>query len=237
MGKPVGFDQKVLLDHLDYTALQTKKYTRKEMYSILDGYLRDDITGAKSRKNAITMLMKIWYLVDENLLSIRNEILKQFNQLTNEERLCVHWGLTIAAYPFFRDVANEFGRLFQLQDEVSSTAIGKRMKAAYGERRRVEVATSAVLTSMRAWKVIHPVGGRSYIKHEKIAIVNPLIQSFLIHVLFNVLDSDSLPINLLQSHQLLFPFAYELNISELRESKEFSFYRQGVKELVIERNS
>ncbi|MGM0840263.1 MAG: hypothetical protein ACQEWE_06035 [Bacillota bacterium] len=236
MSKPVGFDQKVLLNHLDFTANQTKKYPRKEMYSVLDGFLRDDITGAKSRKNAITMLMKIWYLVDEDLIAIRDEVLEQFSQLTYEERLCVHWGLTIAAYSFFKDVANEFGRLFQLQDEVSSMAIGKRMKETYGDRRRVEVATSAVLMSMKAWKVIQPIEKRSYKFSEKIEITNPLIQSFIVQILLKVMDSESLLVDLVQNHQLFFPFTYELNISELRDRKTFSFHRQGVKDLVIEKS-
>jgi len=39
--KPVGFDQRIMLHHLDYTAMQSKRYPRKEMYSVLDGYMRD----------------------------------------------------------------------------------------------------------------------------------------------------------------------------------------------------
>ncbi|RFA35520.1 hypothetical protein CAI16_07710 [Virgibacillus dokdonensis] len=236
MSKPVGFDQKVLLNHLDYTANQTKKHSRKEMYTVLDNYLRDDITGVKSRKNAITMLMKIWYRVDDELKPIRDEILEEFSQLTNEERLLVHWGLTIAAYPFFKDVSNEFGRLFQLQDEVSSKAINNRMKEAYGDRRRVEVATSAVLGSMKAWNIIQPVSKSIYTISEKIIITSSLIQSFFVQILLNVLDSDALHVDLIENHPLFFPFNCELNITELRERKSFSFYRQGVKDLVIERN-
>lgn len=235
VSKPVGFDQKVLLHHLDFTANQTIKFPRKKMYTVLDGFLRDDITGAKSRKNAITMLMKIWYIVDEDLRPIRDKILEQFHQLTQEEKLCVHWGLTIAAYPFFKDVANEFGRLFQLQDEVASTAIGKRMKEAYGDRRRVEVATSAVLTSMKAWEVIHSIEKRSYTLGEKIEITNPLIQSFLVQVLLYVSGADSLYVELIPNHPLFFPFDFELNVAELRDGNTFSFHYQGVKDLVVEK--
>src|SRR5690625_4191047 len=116
MTKPVGFDQKILLHHLDYTAIQSKTYSRKEMYSVLNKHLRDDIAGTKSRKNAITMLMKIWYLVDESLIPLRNEVLNKLTELDKKERLLIHWGMTMAAYPFFKDVAYEFGRLFQLQE-------------------------------------------------------------------------------------------------------------------------
>ena len=79
MAKPIGFDQKVLLHHLDFTANEARRLERKEMYDVLDNFLRADIQGAKSRKkNAITMLMKIWYLVGENHISIREKALEMF---------------------------------------------------------------------------------------------------------------------------------------------------------------
>jgi len=237
VSKPVGFDQKILLHHLDFTANQTSKNSRKNMYTVLDGFLRDDITGAKSRKNAITMLMKIWYLSDKNLHPIQYNILEQFNQFTKNERLCVHWGLTVIAYPFFKDVASELGRLFQLQDEVSSAAIGRRMKEAYGDRRRVEVATSAVLSSMKAWDIIQPNGSRSYILNEKIEISNTLVQSFLVQVLFCALNTDSLYVEMIENYPAFFPFELEINVTELREENTYSFHYQGVKNLVVEKTN
>src|SRR5699024_7235647 len=152
----------ILLHQLDYTAMQSRNNIRKEMYAILDGYLREDITGTKSRKNAITILMKIWFNVPDDFKHIRKEILQQFNEWTKKEKLFVNWCMTILAYPFFEEVVNGFGRLFQLQEKVSSTAIGKRMKESYGDRRRVEVATSAVLMSLRSWGVLVPDENRSY---------------------------------------------------------------------------
>ena len=235
--RPVGFDQKVLLHHLDFTATQSRKYSRKEMYTILDGYLRNDIAGAKSRKNVITMLMKIWYLVDEEMIDVRDQILHSFSDLTKEERLLCHWGMTMVAYPFFKDVVLEFGRLFQLQEEISSQSIGKRMKAAYGDRRRVEVATSAVLGSMRAWRVIIPSEKRSYKQNELIQIRNTKMQSFLIQVLLKLTQQNSLYMNQIQNHPLVFPFDIDYNMLELRENTELSFYHQGLNDLVVERNA
>lgn len=50
MVKPVGFDQKIMLHHLDFTENEARKLSRKEMYEALDYFLRSDIQGAKSRK-------------------------------------------------------------------------------------------------------------------------------------------------------------------------------------------
>lgn len=234
MTKPVGFDQKVLLHHLDFTANHTKKYSRKDMYEVLDGYLRNDITGAKSRKNAVTMLMKIWYLVDKDLIHIRDKVLEVLPTLTKEERLLVHWGMTLAAYPFFKDAAQELGKLFQLQDTVPSTVIGKRMKEEYGDRRRVEVATSAVLMSIKAWGILIPSKNRSYQLPDKIYISNPMLQVFIIQTLLYILENTALQLDIVHNHSMFFPFAYDFNLSELRQCEEITLHRQGVDTLIVE---
>lgn len=236
MTKPVGFDQKILLDHLDYTAKQSRKLSKKDMYAILDGYLREDITGTKSRKNVITMLMKIWYNVPDSITNVRDEVLNEFNDFSKEERLSAHWCMMMIAYPFFKEVVNEFGRLFQLQDTVSSMSIGKRMKDSYGDRRRVEVATSAVISSLKAWEIILPNENRSYIQNDKVSISTPLLQVLLFETVLSVLESESLYVNTITSHPLFFPFQFDLNLHELRERKDyFTFHYQGVENLVVER--
>lgn len=235
MAKPVGFDQKLLLHQLDYTAIQSKQYQRSEMYDVLDGYLRKDIKGAKSRKNAITMLMKIWYLIDDELVSMRDELLKEFHHFTEGERLFVHWGLTCIAYPFFRDIAFEFGRHFQLQEEVSSKTIRKRIKDLYGDKVRVEVATTAVLTTMKSWEVIVPTEKTFYKENDKIEISNPLLQTFLIKVLLKSLDHHALYVDMIENHPIFFPFQYSLNVFKLREREELTFHYEGMNQLVVEK--
>lgn len=234
MTKPVGFDQKVLLHHLDFTANHTKKYSRKDMYEVLDGYLRNDITGAKSRKNAVTMLMKIWYVIDKDLIEIRDRVLEVLPVLTKEERVFIHWGMTLAAYPFFKDAVHELGKLFQLQDTVPSAVIGKRMKEEYGDRRRVEVATSAVLMSIKAWGIILPAKKRSYQLPDKVFISNPVLQVFIVQIMLHVLDNTALQLDIMQNHPMLFPFGHEFDLFELRQSEGIKLHHQGVDTLIVE---
>lgn len=58
MKKAVGFDQKILLDHLNYTAQEASYTPQKEMYEKLNQHLRKDIKGDKAMKNAATILIK-----------------------------------------------------------------------------------------------------------------------------------------------------------------------------------
>lgn len=237
MIKAVGFDQKVLLHHLDFTANEARKLTRKEMYDALDSFLREDIKGQKSRKNAITMLMKIWFLVDDKVVPLRDKALDLFPELNKEERLLLHWGMIILAYPFFQDQVHKIGNLFRLQDEVPSAVIGKKMKELYGDRRRVEVATSAVLMSIKSWEVVEMLKSRSYRLPEKIRITNTGVQSFLVETIIRATNVKAMPLDLIQSHALFFPFQYEVSASELRKNNAFQIHRQGLDMIMIELTS
>jgi hypothetical protein len=235
--KAVGFDQKVLLHHLDYTANEARKLSRKEMYEILDNFLREDIKGAKSRKNAITMLMKIWFIVDDENISLRNRALELFPELNKDERLLLHWGMVILAYPFFKDLILKMGNLYRLQEEVPSVVIGKKMKELYGDRRRVEVATSAVLMSLKAWGVVELMRNRSYNLANKISITHPGLQTFLVEVIIKATNVSAIPLDLVQNHTLFFPFQYEVTATLLRQNNVFQIDRQGVDMLMVELSS
>jgi hypothetical protein len=216
ISKPIGFDQKVLLHQLDFTANETRRLQRKEMYNVLDNFVRADIQGAKSRKNAITMLMKIWHRVEQNHIIIRDKALKMFPYLKPQEKVVLHWCMTLLAYPFFKDIVKEMGLNFRLHDLVSSQSLGRKMKNLYGDRRRVEVATSAVLMSIRSWGIISPQKGREYTISEKITIDSPELLQLLAEVLLTIDESDALPLDLMNNNALFFPFEYNISIGDLK---------------------
>ncbi len=227
MTKPVGFCQKIKLDHLDYIANKARNTERKKMYKILGEYLLSDIQGVRSRTQAITMLMKIWFLVDEEHEDLRNRASDILMSCTPQEKVILHWGMTMLAYPFFKDVAYEVGKLFKLQNEVSSHNIGRKMKALYGDRRRVEVARTAVLLSMKEWGVIQPIKPSIYTLAEKREVVSQELKLWLAEVIVRVSEYSSMPIDMVVSAPNIFPFNFSLNIREMDESS-LSVNRQGL---------
>lgn len=235
MRKPVGFDQKIMLHQLDYTAKQAKQLPQKEMYETLDMYLRKDIKGDKSRKNVITMLMKIWYKVPPYMQELQKDILDEFGNLNKEERIFVHWCMTIIAYPYFKDVVTEFGRLFRLQENVASHIIVKRMKEAYGDRRRVEVSSSAVISSLKAWDILILEDNKTYKENTKLPIAHFLLHELIFETMMNVSNQPSFIVTEVLSHSMFFPFEFHVDISELKQrAANLNFYYQGVNDLVVE---
>lgn len=227
MAKPVGFDQKIQLQHLDYIARQASGIDRKNMYEKLDEFLNVDIRGAMARKHVITMLMKIWYLVPDELKGLRQRALELLPNFSAQDRLVLHWGMTLLAYPFFKDVACELGNLFGLQNEVPSQQIGRKVKGLYGDRRRVEVATTAVLRSIKSWGFIEKNKSNVYTMTEKYEITNTALKLWLAEVILRVSDYQYLPLEMIPVAQSVFPFQFKVNIREFEHSN-FIINRQGL---------
>jgi hypothetical protein len=232
MKKAVGFDQKIKLTHLDYIAVEARTEERKSLYEKLDDYLYAEIKGDKSRKNAITMLMKIWYLVEDEHKELQKEAFELLQELNQQERIVLHWGMTILAYPFFKDVVTEMGYLFKLQNEVSSQQIGRKMKGLYGDRRRVEVSTSAVLMSMKTWGLINAPKTGSYTVADKQAITHTALKLWLSKVVILVSEHEKMSIEMIGTSAITFPFDFTLNVNEF-EKEHFEVNRQGLDMVMI----
>lgn len=234
MSKPVGFDQKILLHQLDYTVNEARRTERREMYDKLDEFLLADIKGQKSRKNAATMLMKIWYLVEDEHNHLQKKAFDLYLDLKKEERLLFHYSMTVLAYPFVKDLVQEMGNLFKLQDDVSSQQIGRLMKNLYGDRRRVEVATSAVLMSLKSWGIITPgETKRSYKIAEKQSVQSPNLKQWLAEAIIRCSEGTSLTMDVLNSHPIFFPFDYKISSADLNNDN-FEVNRQGLDMIMVE---
>ena len=232
MKKAVGFDQKILLDHLNYTINEVSYTTKEEMYKKLDQYLIKDIKGNKSRKNAATILMKIWYVDKKINTSIQKRAFELLPQLDLQERIALHWGMTLSTYPFFKDIASEIGRLASRQQDFSSSQIYRKMKELYGDRRRVEVAYQAVLTSMKNWGVIIQKKQGVYVLPEKIIIFNNNIINWLTEVAIVTSKREYIQMDDVSTLSYLFPFAFNINTGFL-DNSIFEITNHGINKIVI----
>lgn len=232
MNKAVGFDQKIQLSHLDITAQELRYTEKKDMYAKLDEYLRSDIKGDKSRKNAITILMKIWCMVDPDYEELQGEALQTFPQASTPEKILLHWGMTLLAYPFFKSVIEEMGNLLKLQNEVSSQQLGRRIKLLYGDRHRVEVALSAVLISLKSWGVIEQGEKKIYTLPGKIIIDDVFLKNWIIEVLLRISEYNIMPLDMLTSQTSFFPFEYKVSIADI-DSDKIKIERQGLDQVML----
>jgi hypothetical protein len=71
----------------------------------------------------MTVLMRMWVRVPKEHRQLHQNAIKLFNIVQHQDRIWIHWGMILLAYPFFRDVASTVGRLMLLQGEVTSSQI------------------------------------------------------------------------------------------------------------------
>ena len=227
MAKPVGFDQKLTLSQLNTTANELRFTPVNKMYARLDELLEYEIKGVKSRKNAITILMKIWALGSLEHKHLQEQALDFYPDATQDEKKLLHWGLSLLAYPFFAKLVEETAHFLSIQKNVPAQQISRKMKASYGDRRRVEVATSAVLSSMKSWEVLAADKGRTYTVPQRIPIHQPDLKNWCVEVLFQLSEYQYLPWQHVASSMAFFPFALNLQRGEL-DMERFKVDRQGV---------
>lgn len=238
MNKPVGFDQKIQKQHLDITAnlLRQNSGNEKVVYDYLNEQLLGSINGVKSRKNAITMLMKTWYLVDESLIDLKKIAIQNYPYLTRAEQLFVNYCFVCSAYPFFTEQVSYIGKQFKIADVIYSQTILAHMKDMYGARRRVEVATGAVFSSIKEWGLVTMIkSGHYQTTRIDISMKTHLLQSLIIEVLMNTYKTNSLTLDTINTNAIFFPFEYHINIGDLDKKRYTTF--STVRDTVIERNT
>lgn len=227
MKKAVGFDQKLQEHQLDYVVREfARAESRQQLYDQVDQYLMADIAGAKSRANARTILFKIWVLVDEEHAELRDRAVQLFQTADKEERLLLHWGMMMLAYPFWRDMADQTGRLLQLHGEFSSVHLARKMFALYGERRRVSVSVGAVLGTFKAFDVIAEQK-KTYGGAEKKPIRQTELKLWFLEVLLRAAERSAIELKQLEHEPCLFPFELDITESEARSGR-LQITRQGL---------
>lgn len=233
--KAVGFDQKISIDHLDFATQKLNEIPIKSMHILLDEYLMSDIKGTATRRCAHALIMKIWWSVEENHGFIRDYAHHIYPALTKTENQLLHWCMTCLAYPFFKEQVNYLGKHLRMADEVRSRVVLAEMKNLYGDRRRVEVATSAVFSTIKNWNIVKMTSPGVYQMPEKrIEINSSQLKNLMVEVLMDHLDTNSVILEMVNNSAIFFPFDYHISTGDLNE-KRFTIIK-NIRDTIIERN-
>ena len=157
-------------------------------------------------------------------------------------RLAVHWGMTMASYPFWNAVAAQVGRLLRLQGVATAAQVNRRVREQYGERPTVTRATQRVVRSFVDWGVLADTETRGqYVAGEQCPVHAPGLVAWLAEAALHVReDEPSAPVQELLGQPGLFPFrlSYMTARGLAAESPRLDVAHQGLDtEVVMLRNS
>ncbi len=237
----IGFSQRIRLEWLQQTAeLFLDGNTREQIEAALQGLLQDKLSvgGTAERGNrekAITILLKVWVSVPTQLEALRNDGLELLQRLPPHDHLVVHWGMTMAVYPFFGVVAEAVGRLLRLQGSVTAAQVQRRVREHLGERETVARAARRILRCFVDWNVLQETTEKGVYQAAPIRVVqDKKLVAWLIEAALAASGSHSGALKAIAQGPALFPFALgSLSVTEVQGNGRLELFRQGLDEDIV----
>jgi hypothetical protein len=238
---PIGFSQRIRLEWLERTAaLLAAGRSRELIQTALAQTLEEKLSvgGTADRGNrekAISILLKIWVSVPATLKPLRDDALEHVRRLSPSEHLPLHWGMTMAVYPFFGVVAEAVGRLLELQGSVAASQLQRRIRELLGERETVARAARRILRCFIDWGVLeedaqegvyHPAASRQ--------VSDARLAAWLIEASLVASGLRSGALRALLVAPRLFPFRIPVAMnSKLHLGHRLELFRQGLDEEMV----
>lgn len=232
----VGYNRTVKLSWLEYTArLAMDGRNEEDIEKALQELLKDQLSVGShakrgSREKTITILLKTWVRVPEELRALRDEGLQLLRQEPRAQHLAIHWGMTMAAYPFWRIVAETAGRLVRLQGSVTAAQVQRRVRERLGERETVSRSARYVLRAFVEWGALAETGEKgAYRLRTAHKIANPRLLTWLIESLLHSTEEHVKDFAALLEAPALFPFQLlRLRPDQLSHHSRLEIVRQGI---------
>ncbi|MGA2351465.1 MAG: hypothetical protein ABSF70_13600 [Terracidiphilus sp.] len=233
----IGFSQRVRLEWLEHTAsLILEGNDRPAVNVALQELLRDRVSvGGKAqrgnREKIVTILLKTWLTVPSELEPFRTEGLELLKSVPLQDHLIIHWGMVMAAYPFWSGVAAQVGRLLRLQGSATAAQIQRRVKEQYGERETVSRAARRVLRSYLDWGVLRESGTTGiYTTGTTLAVDDSRQIVWLAEAFLHARGNCSTPLNELVGSPSFFPLRIKQVYagSLVAASPRLKFIRHGL---------
>ncbi len=230
----VGFDRYVEKAWMEQAAkLVVDGNNLKDINEKLDEYLLPSINGETSRRKTKNILTATWAksLAEES--AYKQEAVALFTNANSQERLTIHYAMSIATYPFFMSLSKILGRLFKLQDEVSNTEFYRRVIEGVGDRDSIKRAAARYLQSLIEWGLIEPSGRASVKPAAKIQVSGTDLITWLYASILFSSDRDRLSIDDITSDPSWFPFDIPHGYFNVRQSEIIEVIHQGVGNTLI----
>lgn len=179
----VGFDRFIDLEWSEFALdLASQPSMRKQDKVIeLKTYLSDFIDGNDAVRKTANVLTRLWLDTNMDSPELRENAIRIHKNGDKLEKVVLHWGMSLAVFPLFKDTAIQVGRLCDLQGSFQRNEIHARLLENYGNIGTLPRSVDRILQSMENWETLEKNNARAYEK-TCIRIANPEIEQWLIEV-------------------------------------------------------
>ncbi|MGD0004502.1 MAG: hypothetical protein ABSE06_09770 [Anaerolineaceae bacterium] len=228
MNKGIGFSRTITLDWLDATiAMCMEGKEPAEIRQQLEKLLSYTIGGKVPRRKTIDVLMGVWVKAEP---SQRQAGLNLYQRLTTRpDRLCLHYGMILTRFPFFRLCTSTVGQIARTEDKINRKIIKDRVAAEMGHLGDLDRSIDRLIVSLLDWGILTPGVEKHYYKIQLRNMVAsfPALEVWLLSCALIAHPSDAVPFNDLLYLPELFPFRFSISVDQLRQDPRFEVQRQG----------
>jgi hypothetical protein len=232
MDKGIGFNRVITLDWLDAIAsLCLEKVSYSTLRDELVQITKERLTGEVSQRKTIDILTAIWVRIDNQyILGLRDQALQLFQMTTSsEDRLWLHYGMTLVTYPFFRLCVSEIGKMGRVDGEFSNQALKSRVSGEIGNLGAVSRSVRYIVQSLKEWGLLLPGNEKgNYSVQKNIFRASSInLEIWLLACALYAHPSTQLPFPDLIRLAELFSFRFTVSTDHLRNSSLFDIDLQG----------
>ena len=230
MSAVVGFDRRLKREWLDALADQAAKGAdTSSLRKFLHKQLKEDHPGETARGKTMTVMMRIWAVVPAEDRPLRQHAFDLLKVIPAQDRIWLHWGMCVLAYPLFRDTATAIGRLLKLQGEFTLAQLQRRLIGKWGERSTVPRAFQRIVRSMVEWEILADAQSPGHFQPVPAITTNSKpLQLWFLRACHQAGPSEMVEAEQLLSQPLAFPFRLSIKKNDLRRSTDFFIHRQGI---------
>jgi len=230
MDKGIGFSRTITLDWMDVTAsLCLQGIEPIAIRQHLVGAISGVVHGKDAQRKTIDVLSAIWVKTEKSVPQIRQQALEIFPTLSSpQERMWLHFGMSLVCYPFFRKCAASIGQVARTQELITRKLIKDKIAGDYGHLGALDRSVERIIASLTNWGALANTDQKQQYKiqfHSFSASEN--LQSWLLTCALYAHPSEGLPYNDLLHLPELYPFNLTIGVDSLRRDSRFEVQRQG----------
>ena len=232
MDKGIGFNRNIFLPWLDAAAAFCAETDDPlELRRRLETVLVQDMQGVDARRKTIDILINIWLKSGTLAPELRAEAVSWFQAtVVPQDRLWLHYGLTLLYYPFFRQCVAIIGQIGRIEGAVTTRAVKQRMVSGHGHLGSIDRSVERVVAALRNWGLLAETDARHAYAPRRQAIPASSVdlETWLLACALHAHPAEELPFTDLLRLPELFPFRFTLTVDHLRAHPRFTVQRQGV---------
>lgn len=218
----VGFDRFIALEWSEF-ALELAAHPsmrKQDQVNELKTYLSNYLDGNDAIRKTANVLTRLW--LDTNMVfsELRDKAILIHKKGNDLDKVALHWGMSLAVFPLFKDTAVQVGRLCSIQGSFQRNEIHGRLLESYGNLGTLPRSVNRILQSMQNWHTLQKTATKAYTK-KHIRITDAEIELWLIEATINSSTHQRILFNDLFRLPELFP--YKLN-GEIRSLISHSKY-------------